>query len=129
MILTPWIEVLITWVFASYRRSSIGSYFFACILKMHPAVLNRNILTRYVQIKTETGRNVKQVGVRFKSALLTLLHTHTQREITLRDSLQNCITLHKARSVIFLRLVQNACRNWAIAPGVTPWGPKYAQEP
>ena len=30
---------------------------------------------------------------------------------------------------ISLRLVQNACRNWAIALGVTPWGLKYAQEP
>ena len=29
---------------------------------------------------------------------------------------------------ISLRLVQKACRNWAIAPGVTPCGPKYAQE-
>ena len=28
-----------------------------------------------------------------------------------------------------MRLVQNACRNGAIAPGVTPQGPKYAQEP
>ena len=26
---------------------------------------------------------------------------------------------------ISLRLVQNACRNWAIAQGVTPRGPKY----
>ena len=34
-----------------------------------------------------------------------------QREITLRDSLQNFITLHKTRSAISLRLVQNACRN------------------
>ena len=47
-----------------------------------------------------------------------------QRENTLRDSLQKFITLHKARSVhISLRLVQNACRNWATAPGVTPRGP------
>ena len=30
---------------------------------------------------------------------------------------------------IFLRLVQNACRNWAIALGVTQRGPKYAKEP
>ena len=30
---------------------------------------------------------------------------------------------------ISLRLVQNACRNWVIALRVTPWGPKYAQEP
>ena len=26
-------------------------------------------------------------------------------------------------------LASHAPRNWAIAPGVTPWGPKYAQEP
>ena len=30
---------------------------------------------------------------------------------------------------ISLRLVQNSCRNWAIALGVTPPGPKFAQEP
>ena len=52
-----------------------------------------------------------------------------QREITLRDSLQKFITLHKARSAICLRLVQNACINRAIAPVVTPRGPKYAKEP
>ena len=52
-----------------------------------------------------------------------------QRENTLRDSLQKFITLHKARSPISLRLVQNACKNGAIGPGVTPRGPKYAQEP
>ena len=39
---------------------------------------------------------------------------HGQRETTLRDSLQKCITL---------------CRNWAIVPGVTERGPKYAKEP
>lgn len=52
-----------------------------------------------------------------------------QRENTIRDSLQKFITLHKARLVGGWRLVQNACRNWAIAPGVTQRGPKYAQEP
>ena len=30
---------------------------------------------------------------------------------------------------ISLRLVQNACRNWAIALELTPRGPKHAQEP
>ena len=39
------------------------------------------------------------------------INVPTQREITLRDSLQKFITLHKARSLISLRLVQNACRN------------------
>ena len=56
-------------------------------------------------------------------------HGLNQRENTLRDSLQKVITLHKARSLISLRLVQNACKNWAIGLGLTPWGPKYAQEP
>ena len=35
-----------------------------------------------------------------------------QKEITLRDSLQKFITLHKARFGISLRLVQNTVRNY-----------------
>ena len=35
----------------------------------------------------------------------------------------------QSKVIISLRLVQNACRNWAIAPGVIPRGPKYAQDP
>ena len=52
-----------------------------------------------------------------------------QREITLRDSLQNFYYSPQRKVSISLRLVQNTCRNWAIGLGVTPWGPKYAQEP
>ena len=64
----------------------------------------------------------------WNSRIVWILHWLLHREITLRDSLQKFITLRKARS-LYLRLVQNACRNWAIALGVTPRGPKYAQEP
>jgi hypothetical protein len=62
----------------------------------------------------------------FFSFRVTQIAPHPKR-ITLRDSLQKLITLHKARSV--LRLVQNACRNWGITLGVTQRGPKYAQKP
>ena len=36
---------------------------------------------------------------------------------------------YSPQSKVGWRLVQNACRNWAIAPGVTQRGPKYAKEP
>ena len=82
-----------------------------------------------------------------------------KRENRLRESLQTFIALHNARAVYLWRLeykqnftqiqlleilyvlvnanqnqkktlfISHAPRNWAIAPVVSPRGPKYAQEP
>ena len=43
--------------------------------------------------------------------LQELTHVYKDKTYILRDSLQKFITLHKAKVSIFLRLVQNACRN------------------
>ena len=62
-------------------------------------------------------------GAKFMVLLLKPKRKHTKR------LLAEIYYSPQSKISIFLRLVQNACRNQAIAPEMTPRGPKYAQEP